>query len=523
MNVKKQVGSTCLAVALITSLLAGCSSGTNTNGNNSNGNSNATSTAAPVTKDEKPTEISIFVTQNAGTENLTSDNVILKEIEKRTNTKLDITWVPNNTYAEKSKVTLSSGDITDLFAVTNIYDANVVNMATSGAFWDLTPYIKDYTNLADLPEDVWNNIKINGKIHGIPRIRPLDGGGSLPMIRKDWLDKLKLEVPETMDDLYAAAKAFTEQDPDGNGEADTFGIVGDVGADHMGSLGWVLEVFQGGRGAWKVQGDKLVPAFMEESEKQALMWLKQAFDEGVLTPDFAVLKGSQSRDLLMGNKAGMLGSAMNPQWLFTAGLRKIEPAGDVYPLPYLIGPEGKFAPKDSGNFGAFLIPKSVSEDKLMKILAFMDFGISDEGANLAIYGQEGVHYEEKDGFKVATPQAATDLVGQNYLGQIFGNFDKYQRAFLTGIPQDMYERNKGIIDEREKVSKGDPALGLISQTWLTVGPDLSKKVQDLRIKVIMGKEPMTKWDEFVEASKADSQWTKITAEMNEAYQKRQSQ
>lgn len=36
-------------------------------------------------------------------------------------------------------------------------------------------------------------------------------------IRQDWLDNLNLEIPTTMEELKAVAKAFTEQDPDGNG------------------------------------------------------------------------------------------------------------------------------------------------------------------------------------------------------------------------------------------------------------------------------------------------------------------
>ena len=45
------------------------------------------------------------------------------------------------------------------------------------------------------------------------------------MIRKDWLAKLGLKEPQTVDDLYTIAKAFTEQDPDGNGKKDTYGLI----------------------------------------------------------------------------------------------------------------------------------------------------------------------------------------------------------------------------------------------------------------------------------------------------------
>ena len=44
-------------------------------------------------------------------------------------------------------------------------------------------------------------------------------------IRKDWLDKLGLEQPKTIDDFYNVLKAFKEQDPDGNGANDTYGMI----------------------------------------------------------------------------------------------------------------------------------------------------------------------------------------------------------------------------------------------------------------------------------------------------------
>jgi putative aldouronate transport system substrate-binding protein len=465
--------------------------------------------------DNKPVEISIIALQQTP-EVLPADNPVLKEIEKRTNTKLNITWVPTNSYNEKLKLTLASNELADLTMVGEIFDPQVVQMATAGAFWDITPFIKDYKNMAALPKALWDNAKIQGKNYGIPRIRPLQGGGNTPMFRKDWLDKLGLPIPQTMDDIFNVAKAFTEKDPDGNGKADTIGITAEIGAgDTMGTLSWVEAAFTNTNGKWKLKDGKLVPVVFEPGAKQAIEWLKKAYDEKILIQDFGVIKNS--RELVMANKAGIVAQAMNPQWLLTEAARKIDPKADMYPLPFIAGPEGKMSFEDTGVAGMHVIPKKVPEAKVKQLLAFMDYGIGDEGSDLAIYGMKDVHYTEKDGFKTATEQAKKDMVGQNILGVIFGKFEKYQRAFLTGIPKDMYERNMKIIDEREKVGKPDYSFGLISQTNITYGPDLYKKIQDTKIKVIMGKEPMSAWDDMVAKLKADAQFAKIIEEMNAAY------
>ena len=44
------------------------------------------------------------------------------------------------------------------------------------------------------------------------------------MVRKDWLDKLGLEEPSTMDEVADMLRAFINDDPDGDGEADTIGL-----------------------------------------------------------------------------------------------------------------------------------------------------------------------------------------------------------------------------------------------------------------------------------------------------------
>lgn len=490
------------------------------------GGKNGSSSAGEPGKAEAPTEISIMLGQQTA-EALPNDNVVLKEIEKRTNTVLKLNWVPINNYDEKASVTLASGDMPDLMLVNDIFNPQVRQMAQQGAFWDLTEMVKDYPHIAALPKETLQNPTINGKLYGIPRVRPLDGGGWLPLVRKDWLDQLGLELPETMDDMYNVMKAFTEKDPDGNGVNDTYGVASYVTSDTMGNLQWVEEAFNGATGTgsygiWKLKDGKIVPTTLEPATRSALIWLNKAYNEKLISPDFAIMKQSQATDDVTGGKAGIIGATMQPQWKYTEPNLKKNPKADFYPLPYLIGESGKWAPKDTGFYGMFVIPKSVPEAKVKKILAFMDYGFSDEGSDLANFGFKDIHYTEQDGFKVSTDQAVKDMVAQNVLGQLFGKFDKYSRAFLTGIPKPMYDRNVTVIDERAKVSIADPTIGLESETFQKVGKDIAKKVQDMKTKVIMGKETIEAWDDFVNKLKSDADYQKIIQEMNDSYQKKQS-
>ena len=77
----------------------------------------------------------------------------------------------------------------------------------------------------------------DGEIMAIPAPNLTAGGVNEMWIRQDWLDALGLEAPRTWDELAQVANAFVTEDPDGNGEDDTIGILGPGNADHMNAVG----------------------------------------------------------------------------------------------------------------------------------------------------------------------------------------------------------------------------------------------------------------------------------------------
>src|SRR5690606_41101589 len=88
--------------------------------------------------------------------------------------------------------------------------------------------------------------------------RPLCRQGLI--YRKDWADKLGLGTPETIEDIYEMAKAFTEQDPDGNGKNDKFGLT-DRSDLVYGAFKTVASWF-GTPDEWGEKDRELLPEFM---------------------------------------------------------------------------------------------------------------------------------------------------------------------------------------------------------------------------------------------------------------------
>ena len=62
----------------------------------------------------------------------------------------------------------------------------------------------------------------DGICYGLAQSGSIDRNEGI-LIRKDWLDKLGLQIPVTLEDYYNVMKAFTNEDPDGDGLNNTYG------------------------------------------------------------------------------------------------------------------------------------------------------------------------------------------------------------------------------------------------------------------------------------------------------------
>jgi len=441
------------------------------------------------------------------------DSQIIKEIEKNTDSKIDITWVSGvnwSDYIDRLNVILSSGDLPDLLKLDDMTNPLFQQLVEHGEFWDLTPYIKDYPNLSSYPENVWNSTTINGKNYVIPVVRPLNGFVFFN-IRKDWLDKLNLDVPKTVDDFYNVLVAFKNAKLDG--KEDTYGYT-------MRSADSIDGVFTHSNGRWKLVDGQLEDVNFDPGMREAILFKQKLYKEGLIPADFAAMKDSQFWDLATTGRAGVTAETIEAQFRWTYDQWKTDPTVDWLPMTSLSYEGIEYVPQYRGYIGVLAIPKRVSEEKMKKILSVLDFGASEKGGNLSLYGIEGIHYNEVDGLKVATDQAAKDSVGVGALGKLFMKYDPYMYAYAPGMTKEIFERNKAVIDARSIVAFEDPTIGLVSQTNIKLGADLLKKMNDLKTQIIMDKASIEEWDKLVKEMKSNPDHIKITQEMNEAYQAR---
>ncbi|WP_171628295.1 extracellular solute-binding protein [Paenibacillus plantarum] len=498
---KRSLVPSSVTIMLLTSMLTACSGADSSQGANG------------AAKDEKPTEISIF-TEFSTSEPPAADNPVTKEFEKRTNTKLNIMWTSSNGLAEKQNVLLASGDMPDLMRIIDMKQVQAINMIKQGAFWDLGPYLKDYKNLSAYPKEIMDRSKVNGKQYMLPSVRPLHGG-TFFNIRTDWLNNVGLPMPQTLDDFYNATKAFVDKDPDRNGKNDTYGYNGK-------NWSYLIDIFNKSNGKWKEVNGKLVDTDLEPGTRDGLIYLNKMFKDKIIPEDFSIMKTTDYENMAKAGKVGVQSDTTEGVFRSTEGAQKLDPKADFVAMTYLEGPQGKMVPTGIGFTGLYVIPKTVSEAKMKKILALLDYGASEEGFELACFGIKDVHFKVVDGFKTTTEQAVKDSVSQSSFGKIFEKYDPYLWAYRVGMPKEVFERNKKIVDDRANYGVTDVSVGLLSDIDLKMGPDFKKKMDDMKIKVIMGKEPIESWDALVKTFKADANYMKMIDEFNQAYQDRKN-
>ena len=196
----------------------------------------ATPTPAPVDyaweKYESPVTVTTALRTDSSVTQLDNDtwddNVWTREIESEFNIKVENLWTCDQSqYTTKLNLSIASGDLPDFYSVDNSQLVNVIN---SDLAYDMAAAFDKYASpdlktIMNADQAGFNSGKVGDKLLAIST---QDFGlVSMPnciWIRDDWMKKLNLSAPQTLDDFVNICEAFTTQDPDGDGKNDTYGL-----------------------------------------------------------------------------------------------------------------------------------------------------------------------------------------------------------------------------------------------------------------------------------------------------------
>lgn len=213
-------------------------------------------------------------------------------------------------------IAVASGDLPDLMWLNN---KNLIDLAENDLLYDLTELYEtrtsDFTK-SILEQDItsFNTAKIGGKLMAIPHTGSAIDSLQILYIRTDWLENLNLEMPTTMQELLAVAEAFTNDDPDQNGQDDTYGLgltKNFIKDNHFGATGFFAG-YHGYVRRWIDDGNGgVVYGSIQPEIKEGLLELQRMYAEGQIDPEFGVKDRNKVQEAIASGKLGIMYGGMS--------------------------------------------------------------------------------------------------------------------------------------------------------------------------------------------------------------------
>jgi len=312
------------------------------------------------------------------------ENQYTRAVKDQLNIDVEYLWTAATAdYDQKVNLSIASNDLPDAMVV-NMTQLN--QLLAADQIEDLTEVYNDYASptvkmMMDSSGGIaLDAVTFDGKIMAIPALTVPDDGYQLMWIRKDWLDELGLPIPTTIDEIEATAKAFVDQNPGGNPDGTTIGILGPQNggvlyADFLSPTNgmWafdpIFSAFNAYPGYWVKDADGNVAygATLPET-KDALAKLADWYQKGLIDPEMAVRKDSSAA--VAGGTAGIyFGEWWNGYWPLPDAITNDPEANwQAYAVP--LNADGVWAPHQGTPATSFVVVRKGYEnpEAAMKIV-----------------------------------------------------------------------------------------------------------------------------------------------------------
>lgn len=434
------------------------------------------------------------------------DDFIRSYIRENFNLDIEVQAAPTDGADAKLNAMVASGELPDIImsywtvgsiiAQQYIDQGVIVPISEQVANSD---YLQDY-----LGEDGWSYMSLNGEKYALAQPRPLDNWNTV-WVRQDWLDALGLEQPTTIDELAAVAEAFTFQDPDGNGQNDTYGFTATTSeAAPFQAVTSIFAPFGAlpGTNHITLDGNEVVFSAFSPQARAALEWWNSQINAGVVDPDWTANKTDNWRDIVSQGKVGIVTAEFQMvRYCGSASclgeiIEAANPDAEWVQLPAIEGPAGAYAnwagePVDV----RFWLTRQADSDpgKLDAIIAFFNDAINPETDlyRMMAYGREGVDFVADETGRRIEQTRAPGLEWMSYYGVMRrGDGDNFW----------YYKTEQEGLWEKQQFSTSQPKIPHVTplvvphQSW----PDLQAFMQEMHVRFAVGEEPFENWDQFIE-------------------------
>ncbi|OBR62503.1 ABC transporter substrate-binding protein [Paenibacillus oryzae] len=468
------------------------------------------------------------------------NNQYTRHVKEQLNVDTKIVWqaAAGKDFEQKINLSIASNDLPDAMVVK---ETQFRQMVKSGQLEDLTEAFNKYASptLKEIIETTkglaMQSVTVDGKMYALPNVTPEADMVHYMWIRKDWLDKLGLEPPKTIDELEMVATAFVEQDPDGNGKADTVGISGpqlggNLHADFLNpnnnNFGFdpVFSSFHAYPGFWiKDSEGKTTYGSIQPETKEALSKLRDFYAKGLIDKEMSIRKNAQ--ELVKNGTAGIyFGVWWSGGYGPLADAIKNNPEANWQAYAVPLDSNGEFTPHMGNPSNQYLVVRKGYEHPeaaiKMQNLLYRDESKFDVNVAIGNYPLRLVYapmdvmdvtYNVMKEILAGTKQPdEVDRPGYNLLKSDAENVKKvklepYDNNDIQywdpdadiGVWKRMYSTLVGIAPLQQPFKRTYSLTYSQTKTMERKWATLDKLEKETFLKIIMGAAPLDSFDQFV--------------------------
>jgi putative aldouronate transport system substrate-binding protein len=485
------------------------------------------------------------------------NNDLVKYVEKTINVRPNIIWTTSSqNYAFEAKINLliASRDIPDVleFRTAPYGMAILKKLVANDMIQDLTQVVQNYASAS------WKDhhaaagnvaiklVTFNGKLMAMPNLSDTESAWQFVWMRKDWLDKLGLKPPTTVDDVAAIAKAFIQRDPDGNGVADTYGIPGssELYRGATNTFEWVFNAHKAFPGDWiKDASGKVVYGSILPETRAALAKLQQLYRDGLIDREFALKDASKSNEPLIAGKEGIHPNAWwatwwplntaeqndwNAQW-YAYGIRAVD--GNYWARATLPASQVLVIRKGFKYPEAIVKANNIPQDAELSLYPWYN-ELRAPGAKYGALAQSlwpvstgSKYYDEisrrwkivKDAFDTGKDPKTLDPQSQGIYLNMKPDRDNPEKHLLDSWTYNVAWSRGADVLLQHSYKMSVPAFAGTTDSMTKKWTPMNDLETDVFTKIIMDKLPITAFDDFVKQWKSMG-GDDITKEVNDLVQ-----
>ncbi|MCI8624074.1 MAG: extracellular solute-binding protein [Provencibacterium sp.] len=521
-----------LAASMATAMFAGCSGGSSSS---SSAPAASGSSAAPAASSQPAADgesassgekerITLSILKGkASTEVPYEEMMVIQGMSEKFN--IDFQWDQplSDNFTERFNLIMVSNDLPDI--VMDMPMNDIMKYASAGSIIPLTDYVNNQMPNLKAALDARANAQKNitypdGNIYYFPMIDERVSGNMPYGVRTDWLEKLGLESPVTIDDWMNYWKQVKEQDVNGNGDPNDEVPFSAASIDSVRNFcsAWGVVDIAVNNGFYNNPDDgKVHFGPIDEGYRQFVEWIADMYAKGYIDPEIVTMTNdiyqSKVAQDLVGSLRGPLGGNFGS---FNSTMPEKIPGFHVMGTVPPVGPDGKYIHTSidqmpRGIAGAAITSKCENVDRAIE---WIDWMYSAEGALYVGIGEEGVTYTKQGDKYVLTDDIMKDP--ERSPKQMVGTFTPAQSTFPflfsqwnplnlddATILQIKDECIIPFLDESNKyILPGTLAFDASETEELNlIRTDVETYMKETFLQFMTGAKPLSDWDSYVDTIK----------------------